>query len=207
MTSLSSLGISSANPQNDGSSNTITSSESWSEDGSLDGSVIVSNGATLTISSEITIADGSSITVEEGGTLDLFGELVGENLNAALRVDNASIIHADFGSLSGEGELIINFDLYTTQNCNVTINGVKTNVSNQQQVEIDMNFDGNPFDIVFEIYSFILPEISSIQTRDVNGVIQTVNAESINQTGSSLSWKGDASFDLSVDGSFISMGG
>jgi len=207
MTSLSSLGISSANPQNDGSSNTITSSATWSEDGSLDGSVIVSNGATLTISSEITIADGSSITVEEGGTLDLFGELVGENLNAALRVDNASIIHADFGSLSGEGELIINFDLYTTQNCNVTINGVKTNVSNQQQVEIDMNFDGNPFDIVFEIYSFILPEISSIQTRDVNGVIQTVNAESINQTGSSLSWKGDASFDLYVDGSFNSMGG
>ena len=35
MTSLSSLGISSANPQNDGSSNTITSSETWSEDGSL----------------------------------------------------------------------------------------------------------------------------------------------------------------------------
>ena len=58
MTSLSSLGISSANPQNDGSSNTITSSETWSEDGSLDGSVTVSNGATLTISSEITIADG-----------------------------------------------------------------------------------------------------------------------------------------------------
>ena len=55
--------------------------------------------------------------------------------------------------------------------------------------EIDMDFDGNPFDIVFEIYSFILPEISSIQTRDVNGVIQTVDAEEIDQTNSSLSWK------------------
>ena len=207
MTSLSSLGMSSANPQNDGSSNTISTSETWSSDSSLDGEVIVSAGATLTVNGDITISDGSSITVQEGGTLDLYGELVGENLNAALRVDNGSLIHADFGSLSGSGELIINFDLYTTQYCNVTINGVKTNISNQQQVEIDMDFDGNPFDIVFEIYSFILPEISSIQTRDVNGVIQTVDAEEIDQTNSSLSWKGDASFDLSIDGTFNSMGG
>ena len=207
ITSLSSLSMSSANPQNDGSTNTITVSETWSTDSSLDGEVIVSNGATLTVNGNITISDGSSISVQEGGALDLYGGLIGENLNAALRVDNGSIIHADFGSLSGTGELIINFDLYTTQNCNVTINGVKTNVSNQQQVEIDMTFDGNPFDMVFEIYSFILPEISSIQTRDVNGVIQTVHAEDINQTGSSLSWKGDASFELSIDGTFNSMGG
>ncbi|MAV43875.1 MAG: hypothetical protein CMA30_05290 [Euryarchaeota archaeon] len=207
MTSLSSLSMSSANPQNDGSTNTITVSETWSTDSSLDGDVIVSNGATLTVNGDITISDGSSITVQEGGVLDLYGGLNGENLNAALRVDNGSIIHADFGSLSGSGELIINFDLYTTQNCNVTINGVVTNVSNQQQVEIDMTFDGNPFDIVFEIYSFILPEISSIQTRDVNGVIQTIHADGINQTGSSLSWKGDASFELSIDGTFNSMDG
>ena len=207
LTSLSSLSIGSANPQSDGSTNTITVSETWSSDSSLDGDVIVANDATLTINGDITISEGSSITVQEGGVLDLYGELTGENLNAALRVDNASIIHADFGSLSGSGELIINFDLFTTQNCNVTINGVKTNVSNQEQVEIDMNFDGNPFDIVFEIYSFILPEISSIQTRDVNGVIQTVHAEDINQSGSSLSWKGDASFELSIDGTFNSMGG
>ena len=111
MTSLSSLSMSSANPQNDGSTNTITVSETWSTDSSLDGDVIVSNGATLTVNGDITISDGSSITVQEGGVLDLYGGLNGENLNAALRVDNGSIIHADFGSLSGSGELIINFDL------------------------------------------------------------------------------------------------
>ena len=138
LTSLSSLNVGSANPQSDGSTNTITVSETWSSDSSLDGDVVVANDATLTINGNITVSEGSSITVQEGGVLDLYGELTGENLNAALRVDNASIIHADFGSLSGSGELIINFDLFTTQNCNVTINGVKTNVSNQEQVEIDM---------------------------------------------------------------------
>ena len=207
MASVSSLSMSSANPQNDGSTNTISVSETWSDDSSLNGDVIISSGATLTVNGEITISEGSSITIQEGGTLDLYGELIGENLNAALRVDNGSTMHADFGSLTGNGELIINFDLYTTQYCNATINGVKTNVSNQEQVEIDMTFDGNPFDIVFEIYSFILPEISSIQTRDVNGVIQTLHAEEINQTGSSLSWKGDASFEIMIDGTFNSMGG
>ena len=207
LTSLSALTNVSSNPQTDGSTNTISSSEIWASDGPLDGDVIVSNGAILTVNGDITVADQSSILVEEGGVLDLNGKLIGENLNAVLRVDDESVINADFGSLTGEGKLIINFDLFTTQYCNITIGDVKTNISSQDKVEIDMTFNGTPFNITFEIYSFILPEISTIQSRDVNGVIQTIRAEDITHSGSSIAWKGEPSFGITVEGTMNSMGG
>jgi hypothetical protein len=209
ITSLSSMPLVSSSPQTDGSTNTISTSEIWASDGPLDGDVIISSGATLTVNGEITISDDSSILVQEGGTLDLNGKLIGENLNAVLRVADESIINADFGSLTGSGQLIINFDQYVTtdQYCNITIGGVTTNASGESKVEIDVNFDGNPFNISFEIYSFILPEISTIQSRDVNGAIQTILAQDISQTGSSIAWKGGPSFDIAVEGTMKSTGG
>lgn len=207
ITSLSALTTVSSEPQNDGSVNTISSSEIWAADGPLDGDVIVSSGAVLTVNGDITIADQSSILIEEGGVLDLNGKMIGENLNAALRVHDESVINADFGSLVGQGQLIINFDLFTTQDCNITIGDVKTNISGQDKVEIDMTFNGTPVNITFEIYSFILPEISTIQSRDVNGVIQTIRAEDMTQTGSSIAWKGEPSFGVIVEGTMNSMGG
>jgi hypothetical protein len=209
ITSLSSIPLVSSSPQTDGSTNTISASEIWASDGPLNGDVIISSGATLTVNGEITISDDSSILVQEGGTLDLNGKLIGENLNAVLRVADESIINADFGSLTGSGQLIINFDQYVTtdQYCNITIGGVTTNASGESKVEIDVNFDGNPFNISFEIYSFILPEISTIQSRDVNGAIQTILAQDISQTGSSIAWKGGPSFEIAVEGTMKSTGG
>ena len=136
LTSLSALTTVSSNPQTDGSTITISSSEIWASDGPLDGDVIISNGAVLTVNGDITVADQSSILVEEGGVLDLNGKLIGENLNAVLRVDDESVINADFGSLAGEGQLIINFDLFTTQYCNITIGDVKTNISGQDKTQL-----------------------------------------------------------------------
>jgi len=207
MASLSTIPLGAAEPQNDGTSSTISVSETWASNQQLDGQVIVTDGATLTINGDITISDDSSIIVQDGGTLALNGNLFGQNINAALRVDDGSIIHADFGSLSGNGQLIINFELYTTQYCNITIGEEVTNVSSLSQVEIDINFNGSPFDIVFEMYSYILPEITSIQSRDVNGAIQTIVAKNINQTNSSLVWNGEPSFDIHIEGTMNSQGG
>ena len=80
LTSLSALTNVSSNPQTDGSTNTISSSEIWASDGPLDGDVIISNGAVLTVNGDITVADQSSILVEEGGVLDLNGKLIGDCL-------------------------------------------------------------------------------------------------------------------------------
>ena len=209
LTSLSTLTTVSSEPQTDGSIKTISSSEIWASDGPLDGDVIVSSGSVLTVNGDITVADQSSILIEEGGVLELNGKLVGENLNAVLRVANESVLVADFGSLTGPGQLIINFDQYVTvdQYCNVTIGGELTNISGQSKAEIDVTFDGNPFNVTFDIYSFILPEISTIQSRDVNGAIQTILAQDINQTGSGIVWKGGASFDVTIEGTMRSTGG
>ena len=209
ITSLSTIPLVSSNPQTDGSTNTISASETWASDGPMDGNVIISNGATLTINGDITMADQSSILVEEGGTLDLNGKLIGENLNAALRVADESVISADFGSLSGQGQLIINFDQYviSEQFCNLTINGHTTDVSGQSKAEIDVTYNGSPINVTFEIFSFILPEISTIQSRDINGQIQTILAQDINQTGSSIAWRGVPSFDVTVEGTMTSDGG
>ena len=43
----------------------------WSQDDNLNGSVIVSSGAILTIQSNLTVSEGSQIVIEEGGTINL----------------------------------------------------------------------------------------------------------------------------------------
>jgi len=53
----------------DGSTITITSDESWSSSPTLNGSVTIASGATLTIDSNTDIATSSSITVSNGGNL------------------------------------------------------------------------------------------------------------------------------------------
>ena len=73
--------VSASEPPDGGASITITGEHFWNQNDTLDGSVIVSSGATLTIqSTELTVSTGSQILVEEGGTLDLDGgSLTAEN--------------------------------------------------------------------------------------------------------------------------------
>ncbi|MDC0056316.1 hypothetical protein OAJ94_04620 [Deltaproteobacteria bacterium] len=58
-----------ADAPTDGSTITITSDESWSSSPTLNGSVTIASGATLTIDSNTDIATSSSITVSNGGNL------------------------------------------------------------------------------------------------------------------------------------------
>lgn len=73
--------VSASEPPDGGASITITGEHVWNQDDTLNGNVIVSSGATLTIQqTELTVSTGSQILVEEGGTLDLDGgSLIAEN--------------------------------------------------------------------------------------------------------------------------------
>ena len=73
-----------AEAQNDGSTQTITNSETWSSDASLDGDVIVSDGGVLTIDGIISIETGSTILIQEGGNLILNSELNSADLTNEL---------------------------------------------------------------------------------------------------------------------------
>ncbi len=76
--------VSASEPPDGGASITITGEHTWSQDDNLDGTVIVSSGAILTIQSELTVSEGSQIIVEEGGTIDLDeGKLIAEINDAA----------------------------------------------------------------------------------------------------------------------------
>ena len=71
--------VSASEPPDGGASITITGEHTWSQDDNLDGTVIVSSGAILTIQSELTVSEESQIIVEEGGTIDLDeGKLIAE---------------------------------------------------------------------------------------------------------------------------------
>lgn len=76
--------VSASEPPDGGASITITGEHTWSQDDNLNGTVIVSSGAILTIQSELTVSEESQIIVEEGGTIDLDeGKLIAENNDAA----------------------------------------------------------------------------------------------------------------------------
>ena len=73
--------VSASEPPDGGASITITGEHIWSQDDTLNGTVIVPSGANLTIRSTLMVADGSFIQVEEGGILVLAdgGSLISKN--------------------------------------------------------------------------------------------------------------------------------
>ena len=85
--SLQQLDYSSTPPDN-GNSITISSDETWTGPLTLDGSVIINGGATLTIQGDITIAKGSSISVENGSLeVDESAALKSESTEQSMRVN------------------------------------------------------------------------------------------------------------------------
>ena len=76
--------VSASEPPDGGASITISGEHIWSQDDNLNGSVIVSSGAILTIQSNLTVSEGSQIVIEEGGTINLDeGKLIAESKDAA----------------------------------------------------------------------------------------------------------------------------
>lgn len=74
-----------AEPPTDGTTTTVSEDITWSDDASMNGHVIVEDGATLTVEGHITMEEGSSITVNEGGELNLQGgSLAGDAFLASM---------------------------------------------------------------------------------------------------------------------------
>ena len=98
---LVSLPLASAIPPSGGDTNTITASETWTDDASMDGHVVVANGATLTVNANITMAKDATITVEEGAQLVVTnGALVSEDLNAGVMVNGIGATSVSYTHLT-----------------------------------------------------------------------------------------------------------
>ena len=133
---LVSLPLASAIPPSGGETSTITASETWTDDASMDGHVVVANGATLTVNANITMAKDATITVEEGAQLVVTnGALVSEDLNAGVMVNGiGATLKLNFGDLADDGVVQIMFDhtigdaKFNASLGNETINASGTNI-------------------------------------------------------------------------------
>ena len=99
-----------AEAQNDGSTQTITSSKVWTSDATLDGDVVVGSGGVLTIDSNIDVATDSTITIEQGGNLILNGQLnaLDSNNEVYMEVYQNTILEPYFSGLIDSGTLRVN---------------------------------------------------------------------------------------------------
>jgi len=173
--------ISSANasePPDGGAAITITGEHVWSQDDTLNGTVIVSSGAKLVIDSKLTVAEGSIINVENGGQLDLTGQLIAENTDTGygwmrnndqgsrsrFMIDNSSIeggatvtIFAYIGTLLDGFNVIVNDDISS-------MNGSQHNITLEEGIgNIWIEFTG--------IQSLNLVIDSKLSIEDSNGAI------------------------------------
>ncbi len=140
------LPLAAAQAPTDGGTTSITGSETWTDDGHLNGHVVVADGGSLTVNANMTVATGSSITVEEGGQLVVTnGALVSDDLNAGLMVNSMfATITLNFGDLADDGVVQLKFDhvISADSKFNVTVGDETFNASGEQLVQFNVPLNG-----------------------------------------------------------------
>jgi len=193
----------SAEVTNDGSTITVTGTETWNASNPIDLDLMVTDGASLFVDESTTVNAGVTITVATGASLTLNGDLMGSNLDAGLLVYNATELHLDFGDLSETGQVRINLDhvIPETAMFNITIGDETKNAVGFDHVDIPAPLDGTPLLVEFHVYYFFATQITSVQAlHSGSGGTVVVDAEDLNHTAGSLKWN-SAAFTLDVQGS------
>ena len=206
------LPLSTAEAQNDGSTQTIVDSVTWSTNSNLDGSVIVADGGVLTIDSSIQVATGSTITVEEGGSIVLNGAInaAESNNEMYMEVYQNTVLQPYFAGLSDTGTLRVNFasDYFSSMEVYLIVEEINTSWTGQNYLDFNIGFQDAPVNVTFDGFWQFPVWIDSIQAFDSNGAIYTLNADEWNHNNGVLKTEeGDASFSVDINGQFQSSGG
>ena len=201
-----------AEAQDDGSTQTISSSETWTSDNTLNGNVTVSNGGVLTIDGSINVATGSKITVDSGGSLILNGALnAAESMNEIyMEVYQNTVLEPYFDGLVDSGVMRINMAQEYFSSMNVHLEVMETNLSwtGEDYLDFNVEFTDEPVNINFSGFWQFPVWIDSIQAFDSNGAIYNLDADEwTHNNGVLKTEEGEASFSLTVDGDFMSDGG
>jgi len=202
VTSLSTLAGVHAEVPNDGSTVLISADETWNGSENMNGNLIVTSGATLTIEGDVTLATDNSITVEEGATLMLTGALLGDQLDSGLAIMNNTQLHLNFGDLAESGQLRIDFDQTIPESAmfNMTIGEETSNAAGKDHIFIDVSLNGSDLLADFYTYHFFEIQIVSVQAlHSGSGGSVILLASELNHTDGSLVWN-SASFQLNVQG-------
>ena len=186
---------SSAEIVDNGTTITVTGSETWNTTNIIDADLTVLDGATLVVDGDATVASGVTITVAEGGTLTVNGGLIGDDVDAGLLVYNNTELHLNFGDLSETGQVRINFDHTIPESAmfNVTIGEETIDAVGADHVDIPAALNGTHLVVEFHIYYFFATQITSVQAlhSGSSGTV-VVDAENLNHTGGSLKWNAAA---------------
>ena len=201
-----------AEAQNDGSTQTITSSEVWTSDATLDGDVVVGSGGVLTIDSNIDVATDSTITIEQGGNLILNGQLnaLDSNNEVYMEVYQNTILEPYFSGLIDSGTLRVNMakEYFTSMEVYVITAGENLTWTGQSYLDFTVNFDDASVTVGFEGFWQFPVWVDSIQAFDSNGAIYTLDADEWNHNNGVLKTEeGQASFSIDIQGDLTSNGG
>ena len=201
-----------AEAQDDGSTQTISSSETWTSDNTLNGNVTISNGGVLTIDGSINVATGSKITVDSGGSLILNGALnAAESMNEIyMEVYQNTVLEPYFDGLVDSGVMRINMAQEYFSSMDVHLEVMETNLSwtGEDYLDFNVEFTDEPVNINFSGFWQFPVWIDSIQAFDSNGAIYNLDADEwTHNNGVLKTEEGEASFSLTVDGDFMSNGG
>ena len=201
-----------AEAQDDGSTQTISSSETWTSDNTLNGNVTISNGGVLTIDGSINVATGSKITVDSGGSLILNGALnAAESMNEIyMEVYQNTVLEPYFDGLVDSGVMRINMAQEYFTSMDVYLEVMETNLSwtGEDYLDFNVEFTDEPVNINFSGFWQFPVWIDSIQAFDSNGAIYNLDADEwTHNNGVLKTEEGEASFSLTVDGDFMSDGG
>ena len=199
-------------PQTDGTTQVITSSESWDINSEFDGEVTVTEGATLTISGDISIATGSSIVVDEGANLVLTGGLSALEMSSGvfMEVYDTTMLQPNFTGLVDSGTLRINVakDYFSTMDVNVTVGDSTIAWAGEEYLDYSVDFNDQAINVSFQGFWQFPVWIDSIQAFDSNGVIYTLDADDWQHNNGVLKTEeGEASYSITINGNFDSNSG
>ena len=195
--------LAAAAPPTGGDSNTITDSETWTEDAHMNGHVVVADGATLNVNANITMETGSSITVEDGGQLVITnGALLSDDLNAGLMVNSMfATLTINFGDLADEGVLQLKLDhtIDANSKMNITLGDETVNASGLDMVSFDAPLNDTDLVITFDSYYFTPTYVLWAKAIYGGGNTETLLAQDIDAADAPLYWF-QSGFDIHAHG-------
>ena len=200
---FSAIPMTSATAPSGDSDETISSATVWDEDGTLNGTLSIESGSSLTINSNVSVISGSSITVEENASLTLNGNLVGAELNSLIRLQPDSSLLFNLGDVAESGTMRIEFDHQISSDVlfNITVGEEVTDATGGQFVDITVPLDGDDIYVNFSIYYSVITHITSVSFAHSGDTVVTFSPQEIDYGQASLVWL-SSSFSVNVLGSF-----
>ncbi|MCS5533312.1 MAG: hypothetical protein NZ736_03525 [Candidatus Poseidoniaceae archaeon] len=200
---FSAIPITSATAPSGNSEETISSPTTWDEDGTLNGTLLIDSGSSLTINSNVSVISGSSITVEEGATLNLNGDVVGAELDSLLRLQSDSSLMFNLGDVAESGTMRIEFDhqIMVDAQFDITVGEVTIDAGEQEFVDFIVPLDGSDIIVDFSTFYSVITHIESVSFAHSGDTVVNYSPKDISYERASLFWI-SSSFSIDILGSF-----